>query len=195
VVMILPLLPGLDGIKKMSKSLGNYIGIDESPDQIFGKVMSLSDETMWLYFELISFRRLPEIQGFRAQVTAGANPRDIKFLLGEELVERFYTRERAIKARDNFIARFQQGAIPEDLPEVHLPSNEKGLSIGHLLKAFGLAESTSAANRLVEQGAVRIDGEKVADKNLFVGHSQKARVFQVGKRHFIKIAPSKFEQK
>ncbi len=195
IVMMLPLLPGLDGIKKMSKSLGNYIGIDEAPKEIFGKVMSISDETMWLYFELISFRGLTEIQGFRDQVANGANPRDLKFLLGEELVERFYDREAAIKAREDFIARFQQGAVPEDLQEVCLPSNEKGLLIGHLLKTFGLADSNSAAVRLVEQGAVRIDGEKVADKNLFIGHSPKARVFQVGKRRFIKLAPSEFQDK
>lgn len=195
IVMTLPLLPGLDGIKKMSKSLGNYIGIDEPPDQIFGKVMSLSDETMWLYFELISFRTLAEIQRFRDEVTNGVNPRDIKFILGEEIVERFYDREQAKRAKDSFVARFQQGALPEDLQEVHLPVNEKGLLIGHLLKTFGLVESTSAAMRLIEQGAVRIDGEKVADKNLFVAHSHNPRVFQVGKRRFIKIVPSEFQDK
>lgn len=195
VVMMLPLLPGLDGVKKMSKSLGNYIGIDEDPNQIFGKVMSLSDETMWLYFELISFRTLAEIAAFREQVANGVNPRDIKFLLAEEVVARFHHREAASKAREDFIARFQQGAIPENLPEVHLPANEKGLLIGHLLKTFGLVESTSAAVRLIEQGGVRIDGEKVTDKNFFVGHSQKARVFQVGKRRFIKIVPSEQQEK
>ncbi|HSW71187.1 MAG TPA: tyrosine--tRNA ligase [Gammaproteobacteria bacterium] len=195
VVLMLPLLPGLDGVKKMSKSLGNYIGIDEAPDQIFGKVMSLSDETMWLYFELLSFRGLSEIQRFRAEVEAGANPRDMKFLLGEELVERFYTREQAQKAHAAFIARFREGAIPEDLPEVHLPANEKGLLIGHLLKTFGLAESSSAASRLIEQGAVRIDGEKVFDKSLLVSHSSEARVVQVGKRRFIRLLASRFEQK
>jgi tyrosyl-tRNA synthetase len=193
LVMTLPLLPGLDGVKKMSKSLGNYIGIDEPPEQIFGKVMSLSDETMWLYFELISFRTLAEIQGFRDQAAAGANPRDLKFLLGEELVERFYDRQAAVQAKEAFIARFQQGAIPENLEEVHLPANEKGLLIGHLLKAFGLVESTSAASRLIEQGGVRIDGEKVSDKNLFISHSNKARIFQVGKRRFIKIAASEYQ--
>jgi len=195
IVMTLPLLPGLDGIKKMSKSLGNYIGIDEAPEQIFGKVMSLSDETMWLYFELISFRTLDEIQGFRDQVAAGANPRDIKFLLGEELAERFHNREMAVKAREAFIARFQQGAIPENLPEIHLPSSEQGILIGPFLKTFGLVESTSEAMRLIKQGGVRIDGEKVTDKNLMVGHSQKERIFQVGKRRFIKVLPSKFSEK
>ena len=187
IVMTLPLLPGLDGVKKMSKSLGNYIGIDEPPEQIFGKVMSLSDDSMWLYFELISFRTLDEIKAFRAEVANGANPRDIKFLLGEELVERFYDRQAADAARAAFIARFQQGALPEDLPEVHLPPGEEGMPIGLLLKTFGLTDSTSEAGRLITQGGVKIDGEKVVDKQFWIKPSEKDRVIQVGKRRFLKI--------
>lgn len=190
VVMTLPLLPGLDGVKKMSKSLGNYIGIDEAPEQIFGKVMSLSDETMWVYFELISFRSLQEIEGLHAKVASGANPRDIKFLLAEELVARFYDQKAATQAKEAFIARFQQGAIPEDILEVHLPSSDSPLLLSHFLKTHGLAESASAASRLIEQGGVRIDGEKIADKNFSLVSSKKPRIVQVGKRRFIKIAPS-----
>ncbi len=185
-VITLPLLPGLDGIKKMSKSLGNYIGIDESPDQIFGKVMSLSDESMWLYFELISFRSLSEIKSYRTEVNNGLNPRDVKFKLAEEIVERFHDRDKAKLAQENFVAQFQQGAIPENLPDVSLQVEAKGLAIANIMKLAGLVESTSEALRLVQQGAVRMDGERVQDRNLVLNAGQEF-VLQVGKRRFAKV--------
>lgn len=184
-VITLPLLPGLDGIKKMSKSLGNYIGIDESARDIFGKVMSLSDETMWLYFTLISFKSLAEIQTLRDQVADGLNPRDVKFLLGEEIVERFHGKEEARLAQQNFVSQFQQGVIPEELPEIEL-SAPHGLQIAAIMKSAGLTGSTSEALRMVEQGAVRLDGEKVTEKNLVVP-AGKTIILQVGKRRFAKV--------
>lgn len=185
-VITLPLLPGLDGIKKMSKSLGNYIGIDESANDIFGKIMSLSDETMWLYFELVSFRSIAEIQKFRKEVAEGANPRDIKFKLGEEIVTRFYDRETAIKARETFIARFQQGAVPENLTEVNLAAPELGLTLASIMRDAGLTTTTSESFRMIEQGAVRIDGERINDRNLVLKAGEKF-ILQVGKRRFAKV--------
>jgi len=185
-VMTMPLLPGLDGIKKMSKSLGNYIGIDESPSDIFGKVMSLSDETMWLYYELISFKSLDEIQNLREQVANGMNPRDVKFLLGEEIVERFYDRDAAIQAREAFIARFREGMIPENIPEVHINVGDVGLYVTQIIKAAGLTSSTSEAGRMIQQGAVRIDGEKLTDKEVKL-NAGSAVTLQVGKRRFAKV--------
>lgn len=185
-VITMPLLPGLDGVKKMSKSLGNYIGIDESPQEIFGKVMSLSDETMWLYFNLVSFKSLEEIQRYRDGVADGQNPRDIKFLLAEEIVERFYDRDAAVKARENFIAQFQQGGIPDDLAEIHIPAVDQGVAIASVLKLAGLTASTSEALRMIDQGAVKIDGEKVIERN-FVLEKGKTSVIQVGKRRFAKV--------
>ncbi|MFI4955347.1 MAG: tyrosine--tRNA ligase, partial [Gammaproteobacteria bacterium] len=155
-VITLPLLVGLDGVKKMSKSLGNYIGIDESPSEIFGKIMSLSDETMWLYFELISFRSLADIQKFREDVANGMNPRDIKFYLAEEIVERFHDKASATHARESFIAQFQQGGIPEDMEEVTLSVGAEGMQIANIIKMAGLTASTSEALRMIQQGAVRI---------------------------------------
>lgn len=186
IVITLPLLPGLDGIKKMSKSLGNYIAIDEPANQMFGKVMSISDETMWLYFELISFRSLAEIQRFRDEAAAGMNPRDIKFKLAEEIVERFHTKEAANQARENFIAQFQQGAIPDDLQEVFLQAGSAGLPIAQIIKIAGLTPSTSDANRLIEQGAVRIDGERINDRHLIL-QSGTTVILQVGRRRFAKV--------
>ncbi len=186
-VITLPLLPGLDGIKKMSKSLGNYIGIDEKPADIFGKVMSLSDETMWLYFQLISFRSLAEIKSYREEVNNGLNPRDIKFRLAEELVERFYDRAEAKLAHENFVAQFQKGAIPDDLPEVHLQSGKEGLAIATIIKSAGLTESTSDAFRMLDQGAVKLDGERVNDRGLML-HVGQTVILQVGKRRFAKIS-------
>lgn len=184
-VIMLPLLVGLDGVKKMSKSLENYIGIDESPQDIFGKIMSISDETMWRYFELISFRSLQEIKSFRDEVNAGANPRDIKFRLAEEIVERFHSREAAKQAHENFVAQFQQGAIPENLAEVNLVAPE-GLPIPSVIKMAGLTESTSEAIRMIQQGAVKMDGERVNDKNIVLQSGQHV-VLQVGKRRFAKV--------
>jgi tyrosyl-tRNA synthetase len=185
-VITLPLLPGLDGIKKMSKSLGNYIGIDEPPQEMFGKVMSISDETMWLYFTLISFRSLDEIQGLRDQVAEGMNPRDVKFLLAEEIVERFHGAGAGAQARENFIAQFQQGAVPEGVAEITLSAGKEGLSVTQIIKMAGLTPSTSEAVRMIQQGAVKMDNEKISDRYLILqaGHSF---VLQVGKRRFAKV--------
>jgi len=186
IVITLPLLPGLDGLKKMSKSLGNYIGIDEKPSDIFGKVMSLSDETMWLYFELISFRSLAEIKSYREEVNDGANPRDIKYKLAEELVERFYNRSEAKLAHENFVAQFQKGEIPDDLPEIVLSVDASGLGIANIIKLAGLTESTSEAFRMLQQGAVKLDGERINDRGLLLNADQTF-VLQVGKRRFAKV--------
>ena len=185
-VITMPLLVGLDGVKKMSKSLGNYIGIDEAPGEIFGKVMSLSDETMWQYFELVSFKSIEEIQSLRDEVNAGKNPRDIKFLLGEELVARFYNEESAIKAREEFISRFREGQMPDVLDEVHLTAGSDGLKITHVIKAAGLTPSTSEASRMIQAGAVRIDGEKISDKEITLTAGNTI-VLQVGKRRYARV--------
>jgi tyrosyl-tRNA synthetase len=188
VVMMLPLLPGLDGVKKMSKSLGNYIGVDESPDQIFGKVMSISDETMWVWYELISFRTLAEIKQLREQVQTGMNPRDVKFMLAEEIVARFHTADAGQLAREHFVAQFQKGQVPDDVPEFTMMLGD-GVAIAHLIKAAGLTKSTSDAIRMIDQAAVRMDGEKVLDKNLRL-IEKKTFILQVGKRRFAKITLS-----
>jgi len=187
VVLTMPLLEGLDGVQKMSKSLGNYVGIDEPPDEMFGKLMSISDDLMWRYFELLSFRPLDEVVGFKQQVEKGTNPRDIKFLLCEEIVERFHDRAAATKARETFIARFQKGVMPEDMPEVELTAVDDGLVISKLLKEANLVNSTSDAMRMIKQGAVKIDGERVEDSKLVV-KSGAQHVFQVGKRRFARVS-------
>lgn len=186
VIITLPLLPGLDGIKKMSKSLGNYIGIDESAEQIFGKVMSISDETMWLWFELVSFKTMEEIKQLRDEVNAGKNPRDVKFLLGEELAARFHSPEAAKLAREHFIAQFQKGQMPDDMPEISIEVGENGMPIANVIKTAGLTESTSDAVRMIQQGAVKLDGEKIQDRNLLISE-KKTIILQVGKRRFAKI--------
>ena len=186
VVITTPLLEGLDGVKKMSKSLGNYIGVDESPDEIFGKIMSISDELMWRYFELLSFRPISEIDEFKKEIEQGANPRDIKFKLAQELVARFYFDADAQKAQDNFIARFQKGVMPDEMPELELSSQSGFLPIANLLKQANLTKSTSDALRMIKQGAVKIDGERVNDAKLEIPAGQTA-VFQVGKRKFAKV--------
>lgn len=185
VVMMMPILEGLDGVQKMSKSLGNYIGINEPADEQFGKLMSISDDLMWRYFELLSFRPLDEIRGFQQQVEEGANPRDIKFLLGEELVERFHGRGEGVRARENFIARFQQGLLPDDMPELVLEAGA-GLALPQLLRQAGLTSSSSEAMRMITQGAVRMDGERVVDKNLTLPAGDM-HVFQVGKRRVARV--------
>jgi len=185
VVLMLPLLPGLDGVKKMSKSLGNYIGIDESAEQIFGKVMSISDETMWLWYELISFRSLADIKKLRDEASAGMNPRDVKFLLAEEIVSRFHNESAGKQARENFIAQFQKGQMPENMPELEIKVGA-GLQIATIIKSAGLCESTSEAYRMLQQGAVRINGEKIVDKNLLISEKEII-ILQVGKRKFAKI--------
>lgn len=186
IIITMPLLVGLDGVKKMSKSLGNYIGIDESADQIFGKIMSLSDETMWLYFELLSFRSLSEIQALKEKVKAGMNPRDVKFLLGEELAARFHDEAAGRAAREHFIAQFQKGQLPEDMPEVTLTLKENGLLVTHVMKEAGLVEGTTEAGRMIQQGGVKVDGEKVVDKN-YQFSEKKTIILQVGKRKFAKV--------
>ncbi|NOY66776.1 MAG: tyrosine--tRNA ligase [Gammaproteobacteria bacterium] len=185
-VITMPLLEGLDGVQKMSKSLGNYIGIDEPADEMFGKIMSISDELMWRYFELLSFRPMSEIDKFKQDVEQGTNPRDIKFLLCEEIIERFHDREAAIKARENFIARFQKGAMPDEMPEIELQSDNGNIAIANLLKDAGLVKSTSDAMRMIKQGAVKIDGEKLEDSKFSV-QAGSEHVYQVGKRRFARI--------
>ena len=186
-VITMPILEGLDGVQKMSKSLNNYIGISETPDEVFGKLMSISDDLMWRYFELLSFRPMNEIEGFKQEITEGKNPRDIKFLLGEEIVERFHDAAAAKQARENFIARFQQGAMPEDIPEKSLPAPDGVLAIANVLKEAGLTSSTSEALRMIRQGAVKIDGEKVTDTKQEIA-SGTTHVYQVGKRRFARVS-------
>jgi len=186
VVMTMPLLEGLDGVNKMSKSLGNYVGIAEPADQMFGKLMSISDELMWRYFELLSFRPNAEIERLRSEVAGGRNPRDVKFELGMEIVDRFHGAGAGARARDEFIARFRQGALPEDLAEVTLAAESGALGIARVLKGAGLVASTSEAFRQLKQGAVKVDGERIEDGALrfAVGATH---VFQVGKRRLARV--------
>ena len=185
-VITVPILEGLDGVQKMSKSLNNYIGIHETPDEMFGKLMSISDDLMWRYFELLSFRPANEIEDFKVEIEAGKNPRDIKFLLGEEIVTRFHDENAAIQARENFISRFQKGAMPDDIPEKQLQTIDGKLAIANLLKEAGLTSSTSESFRMLKQGAVKIDGEKLENTKhqCLIG---SAHVYQVGKRRFAKV--------
>jgi len=186
VVMTMPLLEGLDGVNKMSKSLGNYIGITEAADSMFGKLMSISDDLMWRYFELLSFRPNADIEQLRARVAGGGNPRDVKFELGMEIVDRFHGAGLGARARDEFIARFQRGALPGDLAEVTLQAGEGGLGIAHLLKGAGLVASTSEAFRQLKQGAVKVDGERVEDGAATFA-AGACHVFQVGKRRVVRV--------
>jgi len=187
VVITMPLLEGTDGVNKMSKSLGNYIGIDESPDEMFGKLMSISDTLMWRYFDLLSFEHPDKIALMKRSVDEGANPRDIKFELAKEIVSRFHGGPKAgHDAMLNFIARFQQREIPADISEIELAGNGKGLALPRLLKEAGLTASTSEAMRLIKQGGVRIDGEKAEDPTLEIP-AGGSRVFQVGKRKFMRV--------
>ncbi|HFD79646.1 MAG TPA: tyrosine--tRNA ligase [Gammaproteobacteria bacterium] len=186
VVLTMPILEGLDGVQKMSKSLGNYIGISEPPEEMFGKLMSISDELMWRYFELLSFRPLADIERLQREMREGRNPRDIKFELALEIVARFHSQADAERAREAFIARFQKGALPEDMPEVRLAAGGEGLPIANLLKDAGLTSSTSEALRMLKQGAVRVDGERIEDRQLRLGAGSE-HVFQVGKRRFARV--------
>jgi len=185
-VIMMPLLVGLDGVKKMSKSLGNYIGINEPPRDIFGKIMSLSDVTMWEYFELLSFRPMSEVQKFKDEIAQGLNPRDVKFQLAEEIVERFHNREEAKLAHENFVSQFQQGVIPDELDEIHLVAGVDGMFIANVIKAAGLTASTSDALRMLQQGAVKIDGVRINEKNLLLTAGNTI-VLQVGKRRFARV--------
>ena len=187
IVLTMPLLEGLDGVQKMSKSLGNYIGITDAPGEMFGKLMSVSDDLMWRYFELLSFRTLDDIAGLRRRVEEGLNPRDAKFELGLELVERFHDASAATAAKEEFIARFQQGAMPEEMPELSLASKDGRLGIAHLLKEAGLVSSTSEAFRMIKQGAVKINGVRVEDRGLEIDAGSTG-IYQVGKRKFSRVS-------
>lgn len=184
-VIMMPLLEGTDGVKKMSKSVGNYIGIDEVPDEMFGKIMSISDELMWRYYDLLSLRAVAEIDQFKAEVVNGANPRDYKIKFAEEIITRYHSEADAKKATENFIARFQKGAMPDDIPEVSLACDDE-YPIANLLKDAGLVSSTSDGLRMIKQGAVKIDGEKVLDKTLKMAKGTE-HIYQVGKRKFAKV--------
>ena len=186
VVLTLPLLEGTDGVNKMSKSLGNYIGISEAPQEMFGKLMSISDTLMWRYLELLSFETNQTLAQWRGEVADGLNPRDVKFRLGREVVARFHGAAAAEQAHQVFIARFQQGAIPEDMPEFEFSFPEEEIPLVLILKQFGLTPSTSEGNRMIEQGGLRLDGEKVSDKALKLRRGTNC-VVQVGKRKFARI--------
>lgn len=192
VILTMPILEGLDGVQKMSKSLGNYIGINEAPEEMFGKLMSVSDELMWRYFELLSLRPLAEVEALREQVAAGVNPRDIKLDLADELVARFHDHAEgggeavARRVREGFLARFQKGALPDDIREVELESGPGGLPVAQVLRTAGLTQSTSEALRMIRQGAVRIDRARISDAGLIVAAGAEY-VIQVGKRRFARV--------
>jgi len=186
VILTMPLLEGLDGVNKMSKSLNNYVGIDEAPADMFGKLMSISDDLMWRYIELLSFSPLESIARWRQEVSEGRNPRDVKVAFAQEMVERFHTRAAARAALSDFEARFRQGALPEDVPEITLTGGDDGLTITQVLKQAGLTASTSEAVRLIEQGGVKLNGEKVSEKALKLAVGA-AGVVQVGKRKFARV--------
>jgi tyrosyl-tRNA synthetase len=186
VVMTMPLLEGLDGVNKMSKSLGNYIGITEAPGEMFGKLMSISDELMWRYLELLSFKSLDEIAALQRSVGEGRNPRDVKYLLGEELVCRFHGAAAASSARAEFINRFQKGAAPTEVREVSLEVGDDGLPVAGMLRISGLVSSNAEGMRMIDQGAVRLDNERVDDKRLML-HRGFVALVQVGKRRFARI--------
>jgi tyrosyl-tRNA synthetase len=181
-VLMMPLLEGLDGVNKMSKSLGNYVGIAEPPKEIFGKLMSVSDDLMWRYYDLLSFRGNAEIARLKAEVAEGRNPRDVKVLLAQEIVARFHSQKDADDALADFEARFQRGALPDEMPELSVA----GGPVAQVLKLAGLVASTSEAGRMIEGGGVRIDGEKVSDKGLVLP-AGKTVVMQVGKRKFARV--------
>ena len=186
-ILTMPLLEGLDGINKMSKSLGNYVGINEPPAEMFGKLMSISDDLMWRYFELLSFRSMQAINDLQQEAAGGRNPRDIKVLLAHEIVERFHGTVAAAQAQADFDARFRQGVIPEDIPQVNLLAGESPPAIAQVLKQAGLTGSTSEALRMIEQGGVRVDGIRIDDKQ-FVLPSKGSFVLQVGKRKYARVS-------
>ncbi len=185
IILTMPILEGLDGVQKMSKSLNNYIAIDDSPDEMFGKIMSISDDLMWRYLELLSFESMETIESWKTEVDQGENPRNIKFRLANEIITRFHSKEDAKVANQNFIDRFAKNQIPDEMDEYQF---ESGIKIGNLLKDANLVDSTSEAFRMIKQGAVKIDGEKVADKD--VDLPSGTAVYQVGKRKFARITLS-----
>jgi len=184
-VLTMPLLEGLDGVNKMSKSLGNYVGITDTPQDMFGKLMSISDELMWRYLELLSFESLATIAKWREEVVQGRNPRDIKVLMAQEIIARFHSKQAAMDALTEFEARFQKGVLPDDMPEIGVDSSDGNIGITQLLKQSGLVSSTSEAIRMIDAGAVKLDGEKVSDKALQI--KAGVVVAQVGKRKFGRI--------
>jgi tyrosyl-tRNA synthetase len=185
-VLTMPLLEGMDGINKMSKSLGNYVGVTDTPQDMFGKLMSISDTLMWRYLELLSFRSLDEISGWKEEVDAGRNPRDIKVLLAQEIVERFHSSQAAEGALTEFEARFRQGVLPDDMPEIDVAAPDGSIVVPQLLKQAGLVDGTSEAMRMIQQGAVKLDGERINDKSAMV-KAGAVVVAQVGKRKFARI--------
>jgi tyrosyl-tRNA synthetase len=186
-VMMVPLLEGLDGVQKMSKSLGNYVGITDAPSEMFGKIMSISDDLMWRYYDLLSFRPLAEIQQLKQDVLAGANPRDVKILLAKEIIARFHDEAAAEAAHQDFIQRFSKNALPDDIPEVVVSTDTASMPIANLLKEAGLVDSTSEAIRMIKQGAVKLNGEqKIEDSKLDVAKGS-SQIYQVGKRKFAKV--------
>ena len=187
VILTMPLLEGLDGVSKMSKSLGNYVGITDAPSDMFGKLMSISDELMWRYFELLSSESLDTIARFRREIDGGANPRDYKVRLAQEIVERFHHRAAAEAALADFESRFRHGGIPDELPEHSLAAPDEGLAVTHVLKSAGLCPSTSEATRMIDQGGVKVDGEKVSDKSARLP-AGGTYIIQVGKRKFARVS-------
>ncbi len=185
-IVMVPLLEGLDGVQKMSKSLNNYIGITDTPNEMFGKVMSISDDLMWRYYDLLSFRPLEEIAELKTRVANGENPRDIKIMLAKEIIARFHDDAAAEGAHQDFIQRFQKNAIPDDMPELEIALSDEGIAIGNLLKEANLVGSTSDAMRMIKQGAVKINGDKVEDTRLVITEKGE-NVYQVGKRKFARI--------
>jgi tyrosyl-tRNA synthetase len=186
-ILTMPLLEGLDGVNKMSKSLGNYVGITESPEQIFGKLMSVSDDLMWRYIELLSFESLETMARWKKEVAEGRNPRDIKVSFAQEIITRFHSRGDAERALEDFEARFRQGAVPDEMPEFTLPAEGDGLAIVQALKQAGLTASTSEAMRMIGQGGIKADGEKISDKALVLAKGATV-VLQVGKRKFARVS-------
>ena len=185
-ILTMPILEGLDGVQKMSKSLNNYIAINDSPKDIFGKIMSISDDLMWRYIDLLSFRSLEQIKQWRDSVNAGQNPIEIKKTFAQEIVTRFHSEEDGLQAREGFDNQFKKGQIPDDLAEITLDASDKGLGIANVLKQAGLTTSTSEAFRMIKQGAVKIDSVKIDDKNLVLMTSEQ-HIIQVGKRKFAKV--------
>jgi tyrosyl-tRNA synthetase len=186
IVLTMPILEGLGGVHKMSKSLGNYIGINEQPENMFGKIMSISDDLMWRYFTLLSFKSPTTIETYKKEIAQGKNPRDVKFELAKELVARFHHSQAADKAQEDFIARFQKGDVPADMPAFRLVAKEGKLALANLLKEANLVDSTSKAIQMIKQGGVRIDGERVDDTKCEI-HVGAAHVYQVGKRRFARV--------
>lgn len=186
-VMMVPLLEGLDGVQKMSKSLGNYVGITDAPTEMFGKIMSISDELMWRYYDLLSFRPLAEIAALKQQMAEGANPRDIKITLAKEIIARFHDTAAAEAAHQDFIQRFSKNALPDDIPELTLQCNGSAMPIANLLKEAGLVASTSEALRMIKQGAVKLNGETRIDDSKLEIAKGSTEIYQVGKRKFARV--------